>query len=35
VRHVAECIATLRGETLELIARQTTDNFFKLFRIAP
>jgi TatD DNase family protein len=35
VRHVAECIATLRGETLELIARHTTDNFFKLFRIAP
>jgi TatD DNase family protein len=34
VRHVAEYIATLRGEPLERVARQTTANFFDLFRIA-
>ncbi|MET0962336.1 MAG: TatD family hydrolase [Noviherbaspirillum sp.] len=34
VRHVAEFIATLRGEPLERIAQQTTDNFFNLFRMA-
>jgi TatD DNase family protein len=34
VRHVAEYIAALRGEPLERIARQTTANFFDLFRIA-
>ncbi len=34
VRHVAEFIATLRGEPLERIAQQTTANFFNLFRIA-
>jgi TatD DNase family protein len=34
VRHVAEFIATLRGEPLERIAQQTTENFFDLFRIA-
>lgn len=34
VRHVAEFIATLRGEPLERIARHTTDNFFKLFSSA-
>ena len=34
VRHVAEFIATLRGEPLERIAQQTTDNFFKLFSMA-
>jgi TatD DNase family protein len=34
VRHVAEYIATLRGEPLERVARQTTANFFDLFRTA-
>ncbi|RYE81430.1 MAG: TatD family deoxyribonuclease [Oxalobacteraceae bacterium] len=34
VRHVAEFIATLRGEPLERIAQQTTANFFNLFRMA-
>ncbi len=33
VRHVAECIAVLRDEPLERIAQQTTDNFFKLFKL--
>lgn len=31
VRHVGECIATLRGLPLEQVAQQTTDNFFRLF----
>ena len=30
VRHVGECIATLRGLPLEQVAEQTTDNFFRL-----
>ena len=34
VRHVAEFIATLRGEPLERIAQHTTANFFNLFRMA-
>jgi TatD DNase family protein len=34
VRHVAEFIATLRGEPLERIAQQTTENFFNLFPLA-
>jgi TatD DNase family protein len=34
VRHVAEFIATLRGEPLERIAQQTTANFFNLFPMA-
>ena len=34
VRHVAEFIATLRGEPLERIAQHTTDNFFNLFATA-
>ena len=34
VRYVAEHIATLRGESLEKIARTTTENFFKLFKNA-
>jgi len=34
VRHVAEFIADLRGETFETIARVTTENFFRLFRSA-
>lgn len=34
VRHVAEFIATLRGEPLEDIARSTTNNFFNLFACA-
>jgi TatD DNase family protein len=35
VRHVGEFIATLTGQTVERVARQTTDNFFKLFKVAP
>jgi len=35
VRHVAEEIARLRGLTLEDVARATTANFFRLFRVAP
>jgi TatD DNase family protein len=31
VRYVAEKVAELKGETLEVVAQQTTDNFFKLF----
>jgi len=31
VRHTAEYIAQLRGDTLERIATATTDNFFRLF----
>lgn len=31
VRHVAEEIARLRGETLESVAAETTSNFFNLF----
>jgi len=34
VRYVAEHIAEIRGESLEDIARATTDNFFKLFQAA-
>ncbi|GGC02226.1 deoxyribonuclease [Oxalicibacterium flavum] len=33
VRHVAEYIATLKDVPLEEVARQTSDNFFKLFKI--
>lgn len=33
VRHVAECLATLRGESLDTIATATTANFHRLFRI--
>lgn len=35
VRHVAEEIARLREVPVEAIARATTDNFFRLFPIAP
>ena len=34
VRHVAECIATLRGVPVEMVAQATTENFFRLFGIA-
>lgn len=34
VRHVAECVAGLRGETLDALADRTTRNFFDLFRSA-
>lgn len=34
VLHVAECLAQLRGTTVEAIAERTTDNFFRLFRHA-
>jgi TatD DNase family protein len=33
VRHVAEEVARLRDEPLETIARATTENFFRLFKI--
>jgi TatD DNase family protein len=33
VRHVAEFLADLKGMPLEQVARQTTQNFFTLFRI--
>lgn len=33
VRHVAEFMATLRGESLEKIAEETTRNYLKLFAI--
>jgi len=32
VRHVGEFIAKLRGVPVEIIAEQTTDNFFRLFK---
>ena len=35
VRHVAEEIATLRELPVESIARATSDNFFRLFKIEP
>ena len=35
VVHVAEAIARLRGIDLAAVARATSDNFFRLFRIAP
>ncbi len=31
VKHVADFIAQLRGETVETIAKTTTDNFYRLF----
>ncbi|MDY7572903.1 TatD family hydrolase [Actimicrobium sp. CCI2.3] len=34
VRHVAEFIASLKGVPVEQVARQTTENFFKLFGMA-
>lgn len=34
VCHVAEFLARLKDEALERVAQQTTDNFFKLFKIA-
>jgi len=34
VRHVAECIAELRGESVDDVAEQTTENFFNLFKLA-
>lgn len=35
VRHVAEFIATLRGESLEKLAGATTQNYLKLFAAVP
>jgi TatD DNase family protein len=35
VRHVAECLATLRRESFDTIAEQTTRNFFSLFPTQP
>ncbi len=34
VKHVAECLAEVRGATFEHIAKQTTQNFFQLFQTA-
>lgn len=34
VRHVAEFIATLKDVPVDEVAKQTTDNFFNLFKIA-
>ncbi len=34
VLHVAECLAELRGQTLEQIGASTTENYFRLFRDA-
>lgn len=34
VREVAQCIATVRGETFESLAERTTDNFCRLFPLA-
>lgn len=34
VRHVAEFIASLKDIPLDQVAKQTTDNFFELFKIA-
>jgi TatD DNase family protein len=34
VRHVAEFIADLRGISVEEVARHTSDNFFRLFKMA-
>jgi TatD DNase family protein len=33
VRHVAEYLADLKGIPLSEVARQTTDNFFNLFKV--
>lgn len=33
VKYVAEFIATLRQEPVEIIAQQTTDNFYRLFKV--
>jgi TatD DNase family protein len=35
VRHVGEAIAALRGIPVDEVARATSENFFRLFRIAP
>ncbi len=35
VKHVAECIAELRGEPYEVIAEKTTENFYRLFSLPP
>lgn len=32
-RYVAEKIAELKGETLQMVAKTTTDNFFRLFKL--
>lgn len=34
VRHVAEQLAAIRGETYEALARQTTENFYRLFQLS-
>jgi TatD DNase family protein len=34
VRHVAECVADMKGLTLETVAEQTTANFYRCFPLA-
>ena len=34
VKHVAECIANLTGHSLDEVANQTSENFFRMFKIA-
>ena len=34
VKHVAECLAELRGQSLAQVAQYTSENFFRLFRQA-
>jgi TatD DNase family protein len=34
VRHVAECVAELKGMTLETVTEQTTANFYRCFPLA-
>jgi TatD DNase family protein len=35
VKHVAEEVARLRGDSFENISRATSENFFRLFRLVP
>ncbi|MDY7579084.1 TatD family hydrolase [Herbaspirillum sp. RTI4] len=35
VMHVAQCIADLRGIPVEVVARHTSENFFRLFGLPP
>lgn len=35
VRHVAECVARERGQSLQRLAEQTSANFFRLFEVNP
>ncbi|MGN6904627.1 DNAase, partial [Neisseria sp. P0015.S010] len=35
VRYTAEFLANLRGESLETLAQNTSDNFYRLFNKVP